>query len=180
MTCIVGIAEKGKVYIGGDTAGVDERLNQSVRKDIKVFTNNDFIFGFTSSYRMGQLLRYALVIPPHLPKVDTYKYLVTDFIDSVRECLKKGGYATENNGEESAGEFLIGYRGGLYVISEDYQVGSTCTQYDAVGCGAEIAIGSLHTSQTLRKTPKQRITLALKAASLHSAGVGGPFRIVTI
>ena len=36
MTCIAAIAEKGKVYIGGDSAGV-AGLDLTIRADEKVF-----------------------------------------------------------------------------------------------------------------------------------------------
>src|SRR3990167_2011982 len=44
MTCIVGIAEAGKVWIGGDSAGGDSRYGPVLRSDRKVFRNGAFIF----------------------------------------------------------------------------------------------------------------------------------------
>jgi hypothetical protein len=38
MTCIVGLVDKGDVYIGGDSAGV-AGLSLSIRADEKVFGN---------------------------------------------------------------------------------------------------------------------------------------------
>lgn len=61
MTCIIGLIKNKKVYIGGDSAGVDG-LNITIRKDSKVFKINKFIIGYTSSFRMGQLLRFKLKI----------------------------------------------------------------------------------------------------------------------
>ena len=52
MTCIVGLVENGKVYIGGDSAGV-AGLDVRMRSDEKVFTKGNMIFGYTSSFRMG-------------------------------------------------------------------------------------------------------------------------------
>jgi len=62
MTCIVGLVENGKVYIGGDSAGV-AGLDITTRKDEKVFQKENMIFGFTSSFRMGQILRYSFKNP---------------------------------------------------------------------------------------------------------------------
>ena len=42
MTCIVGLVEKGNVYIGGDSAGVGG-YSLTVRADRKVFRNGDFV-----------------------------------------------------------------------------------------------------------------------------------------
>ena len=59
MTCIVGLVHEGVVYIGGDSAGVGG-MSLTVRADEKVFQNGEFLMGFTTSFRMGQLLRYSL------------------------------------------------------------------------------------------------------------------------
>ena len=66
MTCIVGLVHEGVVYIGGDSAGV-AGLSLVVRADEKVLRNGDFLMGFTTSFRMGQLLRYKLDPPRRHP-----------------------------------------------------------------------------------------------------------------
>ena len=76
MTAIVGIAEKGSVYIGGDSAGV-AGLSISTRTDVKVFKNGPFVLGFTSSFRMGQILQYKFDPPKQTVGQDDMKYLVT-------------------------------------------------------------------------------------------------------
>ncbi len=177
MTCIVGIAENGKVYIGGDSAGV-AGLDLTVRSDEKVFLNGECLFGFTSSFRMGQLLRFSLNIPSRAENTDDYKYLVTSFIDSIRSTLKSGGYATTKDGGEVGGTFLLGYRGRLYCVYSDYQVGAAADGFWACGCGEQIANGSLFS--TIGASPRLRIDTALKAAERFSAGVRGPFTILEI
>ena len=57
MTCIVGLVDNGKIYMGGDSAGVSN-LDIRIRADQKVFKTGEFIMGFTSSFRMGDLLKY--------------------------------------------------------------------------------------------------------------------------
>ena len=65
MTCIVGLVHEGTVFIGGDSAGV-AGLSLVVRADEKVFRNGDFLMDFTTSFRMGQLLRYNPDSPPKI------------------------------------------------------------------------------------------------------------------
>jgi len=175
MTCIVGLVHDGKVYMGGDSAGV-AGYDLTVRADEKVFTNGEFIMGFTSSFRMGQLLRYKFKPPFHLPNVSVDEYMVTSFIEEVRKCLKEGGYA--RSGEESGGRFLVGYKGELFYIDSDYQVGRLVDGFAAVGCGAQIAHGALFA--TGGKHPEERIKTALEAAERFSAGVRGPFVIKSL
>ena len=177
MTCIVGIMDKGKVIIGGDSAGVSG-YDLTVRADEKVFVNGEFIFGFTSSFRMGQLLRYRFKPPFHRPDVSIDEYMATDFVDSIRKCLKDGGFAKVENGEESGGTFLVGYRGQLFRIDSDYQVGKPLNGFDAVGCGELIARGALYA--TIDRPPNERLRIALEAAEEFSAGVRRPFVIKEI
>lgn len=173
MTCIVGIADGSKVWIGADSAGVDG-WNLTLRADLKVFANGPMLFGFTSSFRMGQLLQHALVIPPQHEDPDD-KWLCTSFVDAVRQCLKDGGYATTKDGAEVGGCFLIGYRGQLYLVASDFQVAKPIEQYAAIGSGDHYALGSLHSSTG---QPKQRIQAALQAAAHFSIGVSGPFHVL--
>ena len=64
MTCIVGLVHADGVTIGADSAGCDGAWGIVTRADTKLFHNGPFLFGFTSSFRMGQLLRYAFKPPP--------------------------------------------------------------------------------------------------------------------
>jgi ATP-dependent protease HslVU (ClpYQ) peptidase subunit len=177
MTAIVGVADKGKVWIGGDSAGLAGWTLQ-VRTDRKVFKNGEFLIGFTTSFRMGQILAYGFTPPKRPVEKDVMHFMVTDFIDALRACLKSAGYAKKENEKESAGEFLIGYAGRLFNICEDYQVGENAAKYAACGCGMDIAHGALHALSDM--PARERIKAALAAAEAHSGGVRGPFHIESI
>lgn len=172
MTCIVGLVDAGKVYIGGDSAGV-EGLELTVLANRKVFRNGTMALGFTDSFRLGQLLRFALIVPDHDPRVDVERYMVTTFVDAVRACLKTGGYARRINEEESAGRFLVGYQGRLFLVDADYQVDCPADGFAAIGCGHQIAHGALYATQG--RPAEERVRLALEAAERFSVGVRGPF-----
>ena len=62
MTCIVAIKHDNEIWMGGDSAAFrdDERTN---RADEKVFKNGDFLLGYSGSFRVGQLIRYAFNPP---------------------------------------------------------------------------------------------------------------------
>lgn len=177
MTCIVAVTHQDHVYMAGDSAGV-AGWDLTVRADTKVFRNGPYVMGFTSSFRMGQLLRYALT-PPEPVVGDLDRFMVTTFIDAVRDCLKTGGYATKNNEAEQGGNFLVGVHGRLFEIMSDYQVGEPVDPYAAVGCGEQIAKGALHATEHLALAPHERLNMALQAAERHSAGVRGPYAYAT-
>lgn len=177
MTCIAGVVHEGKVYIGGDSAGVGG-WDLVVRSDEKVFKNSGFLFGFTSSFRMGQILRYSFNPPFRQPDTDLFSYMVTDFVDGVRECLKTGGFAKKHNEEETGGTFLVGHDGRLFTIYDDYQIQEALNPWTACGCGEGYALGSLYSTKSM--APRKRVATALSAAETHSAGVRGPFHILSI
>jgi len=175
MTAIAGLVQDGNVYIGGDSASVNG-IDVIVRKDTKVFRVQDFIIGHTSSFRMGQLLRFSFNPPQHDSKVDTYEYMCTLFVSALRECFKNGGYAHIENNVESGGNFLVGYKGRLFYIDNDFQVGESIFDYNAVGCGMYYILGSLYSSERLGIVdPLTRIKLALESAVEFSGGVRPPF-----
>jgi hypothetical protein len=174
VTCIVAIAEGGNVWMGADSAGV-AGLALSVRRDPKIYRVGDFLFGFTSSFRMGQLLGYKFTPPQHHSEWDIERYMITVFIDALRDTLKAGGYASTDNGAEVAGEFLVGYRGRIFRVCSDYQVGENVEQFDSVGCGAETALGALYATKGGK--PIDRLACALEAAEAFSAGVRRPFLV---
>jgi ATP-dependent protease HslVU (ClpYQ) peptidase subunit len=175
VTCIVGIEYEGTVTIGGDSAAV-EGNRITVRSDEKVFVNGSYLIGFCDSFRMGQLLRYKLTVPKQKPQSDDFQHMATVFIDSVRKCFLAGGFAKTDQGEESGGVFLVGYKGALYCVDSDFHIGRASSGYEAIGCGEEFAIGSI--SSTTGK-PERRVLKALTVAEQHSTGVCGPFTVLT-
>lgn len=174
MTCIVGVAHEGQVYLGGDSAGVSG-YSLTVRADAEVFRNGPYVLGFTSSFRMGQLLRYSL--KPPAPTVDLEAFMVTTFVDAVRACLKAGGYASKTHEVEEGGTFLVGVRGRLFRVDSDYQVGEAGAGYDAIGCGEDLAFGALYATGHLQ--PRRRVRVALEAAEAGSGGVRAPFLVIS-
>ncbi|CAM3463178.1 hypothetical protein G4177_06195 [Corallococcus sp. ZKHCc1 1396] len=176
MTCIAAVAHRGRVVIGGDSAGVGG-YELSVRRDPKVFRNGPFVIGFTTSFRMGQLLEHAFTPPPVPTRRGALeRYLVVDFVDALRGVLTERGWARKQNGQEEGGTFLVGVSGRLFRIDSDYQVGEARDGFDAVGCGSEAARGALFASSGLK--PDARVRLALRAAERCNAGVRGPFLVI--
>lgn len=176
MTCIVGVIDKKNVYIGGDSAAVhEEELTYNIREDEKVFKKGDFIFGFSASFRMGQILRFKLKIPKQPVKMGDFEFMVTLFVDAVRSAFEESDF-TEFKEQDCA--FLVGYKGRLYEIQSDYQIGIPKEGYASVGCGSQIASGAL--CATTGKPGMERVKIALSAASKHSMGVKPPFKIIKL
>lgn len=179
MTCIVGCEHKGAVYIGGDSAGTASNMHQRVRKDKKVFIKGEFIIGFCGSFRMGDLLKHTMKLPKPQKGGDDVAYMVNDFVDALRACLEKENENLQGD-DKLFPAILVGYRGKLFSIEGDYQVGQPEAGFDATGAGADIAIGAMHASEGSWKGPERRIRQALEASALNNASVRPPFVILKL
>lgn len=175
MTCIVGIEHKDGVLLAADSMSSDY-TSADVASVAKLFRVGEYAFGFTSSWRMGDLLRYHLALP-NAPAKDLHRHLVTVAIPAIRTCLKEGGFATVNNGVETGGSFLLAVCGKLFTIDTDFQVARSAHGYAAVGSGSKVALGAL--SATVGGDPKARATAALVAAEKHTCHVRRPWRFLS-
>lgn len=171
MTCIVGYIDKDGVYIGGDSAAVgEEDLSINIRSDKKVFKKGDFIFGFSTSFRMGGLLKHKFRIPNHPKGVDDSQYMNTLFVDAVKRCFVDNDY---NTFDEDGSGFMVGYKGKLYSILSQFQVAEHAENFAALGCGEHFALGALYACS--EKDPMKKLEVALNAAETFSMGVRRPF-----
>ncbi|RWN55872.1 MAG: hypothetical protein EOR99_35055 [Mesorhizobium sp.] len=162
MTCIVGLVDKGKVYIGGDSAAIDEQAIE-VRANRKVFRKGDYLLGFTGSFRIGQLLEHSATL--HKPEGELMQHMVTKLVPAVKDIAGK-----------SMHELIVGCDGRLFKIDSSYAV-AEYGDYVAAGGGEKYALGKLHGS---KGAPKTRILAALDAAQAHCAGVRAPFHIEVV
>jgi len=187
VSCVIGLRDdEGGIWIGADSASI-QGWDMVLRKDAKVFRRlyggeqqEPMVIGFTGSYRMGQILQYEMT----LEDLDLYTdaaamdYMVQSFIPAAREALRKGGALAYENGEERCHEFLVGFRGHLYYIGRDFQVGEPQDPFIAVGCGAQAAMGAMVVLKYTEAAPRTKIVAALGAAEHLNIGVRKPFTVL--
>lgn len=174
MTCIVGLAYGGKVYMGGDSAATDGWVVRPVQTP-KVFEVGAFIIGYTTSFRMGEILQYHLEVQLQREESD-HEYMVCQFAEAVRIILKAHGFAKVENNVEQGGTFLVGYHGHLYSVDDDFQMTEMVDGYDACGCGREFALGAMKALE--ERAPEERIKKALEIAAYFSGAVMPPFYVL--
>lgn len=163
------------MYIGADSAAVSrERLRS--RADPKAFRLGPYVLGFTTSFRMGDVLHYSFS-PPEPPSRGLARFMATAFVDAARAAFKEAGVAANASGVESCGAFLVGVRGRLFTVESDYQVGAERAGFHAVGSGDQAALGALFATAGTRD-PRARLRTALAAAERFTSDVRRPWRIV--
>lgn len=174
MTCIVGLVHKNKVYIGADSLGSDG-FTQEIRIEPKVFKNGDFLIGCTSSFRMIDLLKWKFN-PPTLKDGDNvHKFMCTEFVDEIHSLFNENGFSITTEDWKS-GVLLIGVRGRLFKIEEDFQISEH--EYMACGSGAYHAMGAMFCMS--RKSPIKDIEKSLESAEFFITSVKRPFVIESI
>jgi len=170
MTCIVALEDNGKNYMGADSAAVDGEAI-SLRKEPKIFKCGDFLIGFSHSFRYGQIIEHCFN-PPKISEKNIVKYMVTKFVPELRITL------AVNEFEEKESCMIIGYKGKIFYVESDWNVGYDETNYHAIGSGAPTAFGSLYSTQG--QHPLDRVRIALEAAQEFTTSVRGPFNYLDI
>lgn len=176
MTCIVGIAEGGRVWMGADSLGSTAWTGDTFRTP-KMFKRGPFLLGCCGDYRYTQLLTHAW--DPPRPGKNVDKFVATELIDSVWETLSEGGALHKSKGVGSSeGQCLLGFAGRVWRLEDNFGVIEPASGFTAMGSGEELAMGSLHT--TRGEKPKSRVRRALEAAAAFDIHVGGPLHFKTI
>lgn len=180
MTCIVGAADGGRVWIGGDSAAVTGS-HLRPQADPKVFEVGGALVGCCGSIRSKHLVHYAFVPPMHPEDLDDHAFIATRWVDALRVCLRAGGALKTIDGVESSDDFglLVGYRGRLYVIETDFQVRRPLEAFTAIGVGATYALGAMLTC-SVAEAPMGRLTMGLAAATYFCTDVCQPFHILAM
>jgi hypothetical protein len=188
MTVIAGIVgPNGEIYMAGDSAGTDGSGRQSVNTVSKVFIprlSPAFVVGICGDYRLGQVLKYALVIGAPGPREDLEGFMSTEFVDAARLTFDEAGILTKSKSsvDQFGGTFLVGYQGRLFRIEDNFQIITDDRGYMACGGGEDLALGALFASQNVEPSQPaevwawNRLTVALEAAASFNATVRPPFQ----
>lgn len=184
MTCVIGYFDKktNSVWIGADSLG-SNGYTKAVNNTSKVFRNatyENLIIGGTTTFRHLDLLRYADALFDELdvykkPEID-HKYMVTKFIPKVIALFKDG--IIDEPETRRGGNFIVGINDKLYEVQGDYSVLEPQLGVCAVGCGEDVAMGSLLTTYDMDFAIPDKIKMALAAAESSCCGVQRPFRII--
>ena len=176
MTCIVALKDGDNIWMGGD-AGASSGYHTQSTIAPKVFGINDnILIGYTSSFRMGQLLQFHTLA--HSDEFDLM-YMVKEFVPSIRKLFKDEGYARVDNNEEYAGRFIVVSRGRIFEVNSDYAVLEYHDDFYSVGSGSSYALGALHAMRHERSS-EAKVLMALETAAHFTNTVKPPFTVLSI
>ena len=184
MTTIVGIEHGGNVWIGGDSGiSVGGIVTKVPGKVFRVRRDNGeaIIFGCAGYGRMANLLHHGLKVPEHDRWTSSMAYLEINLVQAMRELFAANGYVPEGNDNEKPswalnGGLLIGYRGKLYRVLNNFNVVRNNVGFASIGTGEEVAMGFC--AATVGGEPKERIVGALETAEMFTNGTQRPWTIL--
>jgi ATP-dependent protease HslVU (ClpYQ) peptidase subunit len=175
MTCIVGLVENGKVYIGGDSLITQKSYSQSIKKQ-KVFIKDNILFGCSGIAKSVQHFRFKFKIPDQKSTENDLKYLCFTFIEELSKSFCGAGINPDDYPC-----ILVGFNGHLYKIGEDLVVTESCDNFNSCGCGSTLAVAAMKALNDHTKlTPKLKIQETLKVAAHFNKSVQKPFDILSI
>ena len=180
MTCVVGYKSKdGKLYFGGDRIAVSG-YHVDFRSRPKIFKNNGILLGYTTSFRMGDILEYVFNPPVYNKSIasNEFEYMIQHFIPELIKCFGENNWLEKKNEVVIGGTFLVGVNDKLFYVDSDFQVGESADNYYSIGAGRDIANGAMYALRD-EDDAERKLTIAIEAATRHSTVVGGGIDIIS-
>lgn len=180
MTCVVAVKTVGPsggkgVLMHADSGATSGETLSVPRADQKLFIAcGSFLIGFCGSFRVGQILRQFLKIGEQPPGAD-HDFMESVFPTKLRYLLKEHGADFTEKGSDSLDDtaLIVGYRGEIYVVMDDFQVARLALPYAAVGTGAPYALGAMHATYD-PQMPEACAMRGMEAALAFAPGVRPP------
>jgi ATP-dependent protease HslVU (ClpYQ) peptidase subunit len=163
MTCVIGLMQNGKIYMGADSLISDGNATCSIPESpSKLLEINGFLFGFSGSARIQNELMDEQNKP--LPSDDeiTIANKIYRYLNSKQE---NGTYLLMSKGKSL---IWIGSSGWF-----------SYNDYYAIGSGYQFALGAMFITKNI-SNPEDRIRMALEATNAHCTVVAPPFIIKSI
>jgi hypothetical protein len=178
VTCVVGISTKRGSLIAFDSFA-SANGKGTVRRDMKgAQLTPEVAFGYTYSYRYGQIITHHLDLPP--VETDPFAWAVQKFVPATRTALREHGWLKKENDREEAGQLILAVRNRVFVIHSDHSVQESTERYTAVGSGDEVALGAIEALLHARAglTDEDIARAALQAAAKLCTGVRAPWHFL--
>ncbi len=166
MTLLVGLAARGKVWIGADSSSVADDFSTAVQEP-KVFWKDGWLVGVAGNWRATELIRYAVRFPK-LPEVkDAHRVITLELIRDIGGEFDARGFELEvdrGNEVDELGDLhiLLGVHGALYHLSHWH---AERVSLYGTGAAGDVAIGWLEAKTP--GDPEKRIKQAMNVASRY-------------
>jgi ATP-dependent protease HslVU (ClpYQ) peptidase subunit len=173
MTCLIGLLQGGKTYIGADGYATTQDCEKKPVICRKLFKSGKYIIAFAGQIRTGQLLypESGFRFPDTVYQIPNSMYQWLSQYEAIGKDETQVGIINAN--------FLIITKDRIYSILGDLSMSEIdpTIGYTAVGSGSDFAMGSLYSTNKTRMSAKKRIQEAFDAASAFLKNCGPPYSI---
>ena len=195
MTVVAGIASAGGIILGADSfaSGSDVGFTLAGPKVVELMVHAPapgaivkrtlkLLIGASGAPRIASTLKH-LVTPPVYddPSEDPERYVLR-LIDVIRDVARARGLIMVRDGQEKLdGRLLIGFKGRLFVVSDDYDLLEPKNGMAAIGCADSVTLAAMlafHRSGA-HHDRYDVLQCALEVAAELDIHVRGPFAFVT-
>jgi ATP-dependent protease HslVU (ClpYQ) peptidase subunit len=178
MSVAVGIIERGQVWMGADTAITAGNI-QLQASGVKMFRVKDLVIAGVGYLRPIQSIHYGLGVPRHPKGISNEEYVIGHLIPKLADCIEASdGVAEPMDSHAMSCSLLIGYRGNLFHIAEDFACTQPSNPYYAIGSGGSYAMAALALLEGA--PPRERMELAMEVTSMFDPWVTAPFDILQV
>lgn len=198
MTCIAAYAEQDRgVALAADSGAVGDSLSRHAHTDklvvkevgfdladglSKSHVEHEVAFGFTTSWRFGNLLSKRLTGAAVSGgfHTDLEAWVVSALVPKARALLGEAGYLEVKNERERGGMCLVGISDALFQINENF--GVCRVDWTCIGAAHEIGTGALGALArgSEQKTPNEMVREAVRVATEYHKDARAPVTDVVV
>jgi ATP-dependent protease HslVU (ClpYQ) peptidase subunit len=174
MTCLVAVEHEDGVMVGCDSFLGDEDGRIAISHPKWWTPRRGMLIAYAGGFRAAQTAQHSLKIRAQRRGEDVEAYLVDVVANGIAATHRQHDVPSKDRD----GSFLVAYRGGAYVVQDDYSVARTDHGYLALGAAESVALGALAATEGMH--PRDRVMRALLSAARHSQHACEPFHVVDV
>ena len=189
MTCTIGFKSSTEVVIGSDSCACDTdgsiNLRHGLSKVWKVEHQGlKFIVGFCGNFAEGHWLKHGFIWPKYSPHKDLMSWLVGDVQPKIAKAMRSR--FEDRKDAEINFTFMLGVSlpvPRLFVLNMCGDVSESIRNFDAIGSGAQTALGCLECMESIdlkNITIEEKVLKALDISEQFNSGVRGPMYYIKL
>lgn len=183
MTTLIAFQHDDFCVIAADTQTTGYDMRSDCSPMGKIAKNGKYLVSAAGLVRGMNLIQHAFN-PPAPPRTkDLDKFMVTNFIPTLRKTFAVSGYDIKSDGVPASFEndFIVAVNGTLYFIDEGYGLERTKDKIYCTGTGMKLALGAAHALGIDECDDYEEavdiLEVAVKAAIRYDINSGGQVQI---
>ena len=146
MTTLIAFQHENYCIIAADTQTTGHDMRSDCSPMGKIAENGKYLVSAAGLVRGMNLIQHAFNPPAPPRSANLDKFMVTQFVPSLRKTFGVAGYDIKAEGYPSSfdNDFIVAVNGTIYFIDEVYGLEKTKDKVYCTGTGAALALGAAH------------------------------------